>query len=150
MPTRRRPKPSDNSSYDVGYAKPPEHTRFRPGQSGNPAGRRKGVANLKSDVVRTLAAPLKVKEDGRTRTRSTQQGALMLLRDKALRGDARALDRMLELAVRFNNDSADSGPSQPLSSDDQAILAAYVAEITGPPVVPQLKNRKDKEEPSDE
>jgi len=34
--------PSKNEGYDVGYAKPPVTTRFRPGQSGNPSGRRKG------------------------------------------------------------------------------------------------------------
>ena len=51
----------------------------------------------------------------------------MVLREKALRGDVRAIVRLLELADRFNSDSAQIG-SQPLSSDDQAILAAYVAE----------------------
>ena len=28
--------------YEVGYGKPPAGTRFKPGQSGNPAGRPKG------------------------------------------------------------------------------------------------------------
>ena len=30
----------------------------------------------------------------------------MVLRERALKGDARALDRLLELALRFNNDEA--------------------------------------------
>ena len=30
------------NSYEVGYGKPPTHSRFQPGQSGNPAGRREG------------------------------------------------------------------------------------------------------------
>ena len=81
-----------------------EACRFRPGQSGNPAGRRKGVRNLVTDVQRMLATPVKVKEGGRTRTRSTQEAALMVLRDKALRGDVRALELCLELARRFNNE----------------------------------------------
>ena len=53
----------------------------------------------------------------------------MVLREKALRGDARALDRFVELAVRFNNDAAEVGSAQALAADDQAILSAYVAEI---------------------
>jgi Family of unknown function (DUF5681) len=114
--------------YEVGYGKPPPHTQFRPGQSGYPAGRRKGVRNLKTDVKRTLAMPVKVKEGGRTRKKSTQEAALMVLREKALNGNTRALDRFLELAVRFNNDEV--GQAQPLPADDQAILAAYVAETS--------------------
>src|SRR3954451_2265125 len=34
--------PSTRTDYDVGYAKPPTATRFQPGRSGNPSGRRKG------------------------------------------------------------------------------------------------------------
>jgi hypothetical protein len=114
--------------YEVGYGKPPIHSQFRPGQSGNPAGRRKGVRNLRTDVKRMLATPVKVKEGGRTRTRSTQEAALMFLREKVFKDNTRALDRFLELAVRFNDDAAEVGPAQPLPADDQAILAAYVAE----------------------
>jgi hypothetical protein len=112
--------------YEVGYGKPPTHTQYRPGQSGHP-GRRKGVRNLKTDVKRTLAMPVKVKEGGRRRTKSTQEAALMVLRERALNGNTRALDRFLELALRFNNDEA--GQAQQLTADDRAILAAYVAQF---------------------
>jgi hypothetical protein len=118
----------DGGGYTVGYGRPPTHSRFRPGQSGNPAGRRKGVRNLSTDVKRALKVPVKVNEGGRTRAISTQEGALMVLREKALKGDARALDRLLELARLFNNDAGEIGPGQALCADDQAILAAYAAE----------------------
>jgi hypothetical protein len=35
--------PARSRGYEVGYAKPPVATRFQPGQSGNPRGRRKGT-----------------------------------------------------------------------------------------------------------
>jgi hypothetical protein len=53
---------------------------------------------------------------------------LMVLREKALKGDARALDRFVELANRFNNEPAPE-VAQTLSDDDREILAAYAAEI---------------------
>src|SRR5262245_542350 len=118
----------ERNGYTVGYGKPPIHSRFRSGRSGNPAGRRKGMRNLGTDVKRILKAPVKVKDGGRARTISTQEGALRVLREKALKGDARALDRFIDLAGRFNNDAGEAGQTQALAADDQAILAAYVAE----------------------
>jgi hypothetical protein len=61
------------------------------------------------------------------RTRSTQEAALMVLREQALKGNTRALDRLLELALRFNNDEGEL--AQQLPGADQAILAAYVAQF---------------------
>jgi Family of unknown function (DUF5681) len=132
--SRRKTTVSNSSSsskndYEVGYRKPPKHSQFRPGHSGNPHGRRKGLRNLVTDVKSTLGTPVKVKEGGRMCTRSTQEGVLMVLREKALRGHPRAIDRCVELAVRFNNDAAEVGSAQALAADDQAILAAYEAEI---------------------
>ena len=98
------------TGYTVGYCKPPQHGRFRPGRSGNPAGRTPGVGNLGTDVRRTLKTPVKLKEGGRSRTISTQAGVLMMLREKALNGDPRALDRLVELASRFNNEPVAAQP----------------------------------------
>ena len=51
-------QPTDDISsapYEVGYGKPPKHTRFQPGQSGNPRGRPKGTKNLKTDLEEELS-----------------------------------------------------------------------------------------------
>ena len=135
---RKVPNPpeADRESYAVGYGKPPKNSQFQPGKSGNPAGRRKGLRNLRTDVRRTLAMPIRVKEAGRTRTKSTQEGALLTLREKALRGNERPLDRLLELAERHNNDLTESGADQTLPADDQAMLDAYAAEIRATVIAP--------------
>ncbi|MGK7651962.1 DUF5681 domain-containing protein [Roseovarius sp. B08] len=39
------PVQKTDADYEVGYAKPPANTRFKPGQSGNPKGRPKGAKN---------------------------------------------------------------------------------------------------------
>jgi hypothetical protein len=72
--------------------------------------------------------PVSVKEGGRARKISTQEGALLVLREKALKGDARALDRLIELASRFNNEPGETVAPE-LSADDQAMLADYRAEV---------------------
>jgi hypothetical protein len=121
-------KPHSNDRYRIGFGKPPEHSRFRPGISGNPAGKRKGARNLSSDVKRALRVPVKLKDGGKSRKISTQEAALMRLREKALKGGARSLDRLLELARLFNNDPHAGSASQS-SSEDEEILAAYEREI---------------------
>lgn len=44
--------------FKVGYGCPPLHTRFKPGQSGNPKGRVKGRPSLTHAYRRLLAMPV--------------------------------------------------------------------------------------------
>jgi hypothetical protein len=128
MARKRKPgprKPEDN--YDVGYGKPPEHSRFKPGQSGNPKGRPKGTRNFSIDVKATLRSRVQVTRDGKPTRVSTQEAALLRLREKALKGDARALDALLDLA-RIYNDEEQVRRSN-LSSDDAALLEIYNARL---------------------
>lgn len=111
--------------YGVGFRKPPKHSQFRKGQSGNPKGRPKGSRNFKTDARDMLKAPVPVKENGRTRTVSTQMGALLRLREKALSGDTRALNRLLDLARTYNDDEMAEAAAAALAPSDQAILDGH-------------------------
>ncbi|MFZ0495529.1 MAG: DUF5681 domain-containing protein [Methylocella sp.] len=55
---------SSEDDFKVGYKRPPQHSRFQPGSSGNPGGRQKAVRNLSSDVKRTLEVPVRLNEPG--------------------------------------------------------------------------------------
>jgi len=57
----------DKTDYKVGYKKPPLHTRFRKGQSGNPRGRPRGSKNFSTLLADALNEPVVVTEDGRRR-----------------------------------------------------------------------------------
>ena len=114
-------------NHEVGYGKPPKHTRFKPGQSGDSKGRPKGVRNFSTDVKATLKALVKVTRGGKPRNVSTQEAALLRLREKALGGDARALDRLLALAQAFNNGELTAAAS--LSADDAAVLEIFKARL---------------------
>jgi hypothetical protein len=124
---------SDNG-FAVGYKKPPQHSRFQPGRSGNPRGKQKGVRNFGSDVKRTLEVPVRLNEQGRAKRVSTQEAALLRLREKALKGDARSIVQILELAKIFNNSAAvESVGDEALVAEDQAILDAYAEEVRSRP-----------------
>ena len=123
----RLKSPRTRKAEDVGYRKPPKHTQFQPGQSGNPEGRRKGSTNFKSDVKRTLQSTVRVNKDGRARKVSTQRASLMVLREMALSGDRHAIQHLLALALRFEDDTG-SATTTEVDAADRAILDDYFHE----------------------
>ncbi len=56
----------------IGYGRPPLHSRFKPGESGNPRGRPKGAASFKSDLLEELSETIAVRE-GSGEVRITKQ-----------------------------------------------------------------------------
>ncbi len=87
------------SDYEVGYGKPPQHTRFRKGQSGNPKGRPKAVLSLPRLARRILNEKIVIKENGERRTITKFEAALKQLANKAASGDAAAIRDVLKLPV---------------------------------------------------
>lgn len=118
-----------NDDYEVGYGKPPKHTQFKENRSGNPKGRPKGSNNFGTDVKRALKAPVRLTKDGSPKTVSTQEAALLRLREKALKGDPRALDRLLALAQVYNDEQLVKDASQQVTAKDAEILEAYNARL---------------------
>ena len=116
------------SDHDVGFRKPPRHSQFKKGQSGNPKGRPRGSRNFSTDLKETLEEPIRVTHHGKAKTVSTQLAALMRLREKALGGDVRALDRLLELARLYNDDEMAEAATR-LSATDTEILEAHDAKV---------------------
>lgn len=115
-------------SYEVGYGRPPKETRFKKGQSGNPRGRSRGVANLRTDLETVMAMPVQVTEKGRAKVVSTQRALLLRLRERALGGDIKALDRAIALHLRLAP-PADTPDGEEMSESDERIVAAFIAKI---------------------
>ena len=108
------------------YRKPPKASQFKPGQSGNPKGRPKGVRNFKTDLDEALRALVEVKTNGGVRRITMQKALLQTLAEKARDGDLRAIQHLTSLILRMDNRS--EAPATVLESNDRAILDEYYEE----------------------
>ena len=106
-----------DSDYQVGYGKPPQHTRFKKGESGNPTGRPKGSKNLTTLLEKELKQRVVVTENGRRRSITKQEAMVKHLVNKAVSGDRPLMQLLLE-EIRLLEARAASSPSD--ASIDEA------------------------------
>ncbi|TFL16158.1 DUF5681 domain-containing protein [Jannaschia formosa] len=116
---RALPSPASAARYEVGYAKPPVETRFKPGQSGNPKGRPKGSKNrrpalneerLKDIILAEAYREITVRDSGRDVTVPMAQAIVRALAVNAAKGQHRAqrlFAEMLTSTERQNKALAD-------------------------------------------
>lgn len=136
--------PHKPPEYEVGYGKPPRHTQFKKGQSGNSKGRPRGAKNVDTILKQALAERVVISEKGRRKSLTKAEVIIKQLVNKAAQGDHRSTRLLMEYIEKHQ-------PTQgPLTIADllqevllpegttrqrQAARAAEVtkvAEVTGP------------------
>ena len=117
-----------DEEYEVGYGKPPKHTRFQKGQSGNPRGRPKGARGLKADLRAELCEKIRITEGGRKRLLTKQQVIIKALAAKAAKGDTRAITKIVDLMLTLFGVDGDQSTAGRLSDGDEALLAEFLAQ----------------------
>jgi len=118
-----------SDDYEVGFGRPPRHTQFKPGESGNPKGRPKGTKNLATDLSEELAEKIVVNEGGKQLKISKQRAMIKSLLAKALKGDTRAATVLLKLLIDAEQATTKNAVVEALSEDDQAILARFAERV---------------------
>lgn len=91
----------DPPDYQVGYKKPPLHTRFTKGRSGNPEGARRHRRHDQR-LVALLEEALDGRMAGRPRRQVTRREAIVAaLVEKSAGGDLRAVKLLLDLVPKM-------------------------------------------------
>ena len=116
---KKKPK----KGYEVGYKKPPKHSQFKPGQSGNPNGRPKGTKNLKTDLEEELKERIPIKEAGKAKKVSKQRAMVKALMAKAVGGDTKAVNIVMGMISKLMiGEEAAETTLEDLTATDEAIL----------------------------
>jgi hypothetical protein len=88
--------------YEVGYRKPPRHSQFKKGQSGNARGRTKGELNSRTYLTKALNQKVMVKEQGRSRAITKREAMFTQLANNAVaRGNLASIKLILTLEREF-------------------------------------------------
>jgi len=127
-------------SNSVGYKRPPKHTQFKSGQSGNPRGRPRGTRNLATDLKEELQEKILVTEGGKQRETTKQRAMIKSLLAKALKGDVRAIGVLLKQIEDLEQTTSPATEPAALSVDDNNILNDFRAQL-----LEELKHSSDKE-----
>jgi hypothetical protein len=85
-PPGSAPKTVENIAYEVGYGRPPKHSQFRKGQSGNPKGRPKGAKGFNTIVRETMTSKLKIRTANGRKSVTNVQALMMQALESALKG----------------------------------------------------------------
>jgi hypothetical protein len=101
------PPESSESSYEVGYGKPPKHSQFK--AKNKLGGRRPGSRNMTSLVREVAEDKVPVKINGKTRKVASIELSMRQLAKKANSGDLKAISRFVALYERYGPPE-DDGP----------------------------------------
>lgn len=106
----RVPRPPQDHPYEVGYARPPVDSQFKPNQSGNPNGRPKGSKNKPADVshiygivLKVAAKEIKIPDGVRLVPVSMADGIVQRIALEALKGKYRQQRLWTELQTKAQN-----------------------------------------------
>jgi hypothetical protein len=113
------------SDYQVGPGRPPLHTRFKKGESGNPGGRR--AKSLPALLAAALNETVVVTIDGRRRTITKREAIVTQMVDKSASADLRATKMLIDMMKDVEHKAGDAAPPPEPRRVAAAVAAADAA-----------------------
>jgi hypothetical protein len=127
---------NSKDEYEVGYGKPPKATQFKPGQSGNPKGRRKRSKNAGDMVMKLLQQKVDVNIQGRKKRLTMLEVIIKTHTAKAAKGDMASTRLLLELLRSHQESNADQTAPLLPEADINALLEAFFQQLEqGTPII---------------
>jgi len=118
------------SDYKVGPGRPPLHTRFKKGQSGNPGGR--SAKNLPTLLADALNEQVFVTIDGRRRKITKREAIVTQMVNKSASADLRATKMLIDMMKDVEQKAGATPPPPsppPFTEADEEVVEQLVERI---------------------
>ena len=119
----------DKRDYEVGRGKPPVHTRFKKGQSGNPRGPR--PKNLSALLLDALNEKVVVTIDGERREITKREAIATQLVNKSTAADLRATKMVIDMMKDAEKKTGAAPPPEPspFTPTDKEVVKGFVERV---------------------
>jgi Family of unknown function (DUF5681) len=136
-----------DSGYQVGPGRPPLHTRFKKGQSGNPGGRR--TKSLPALLANALNETVVVTIDGRRRKITKREAIVARMVDKSASADLRATKMLIDMMIDVEHKAVGAAPPREprrLAPADKEVVQHFVARLRRQ-ILQEIEEARAAEEP---
>lgn len=113
---RRKDK---NKDYEVGYGRPPKHSQFQKGQSGNPKGRPKEPTTFIGSFNKQLSKDVKIIKDGKEYKITALSAVSQKYLNMILSGDYKCMKLFLDKTSKDVNIEPYLYPENTTDCDDE-------------------------------
>ena len=118
-----------DGGYQVGRGKPPLHTRFQKGRSGNPRGPR--AKSLPALLVDALNEPVVVTANGKSREITKREAVVAQLVDRSTDADLRATKMLIDMLKDIEKRAgiAPAPEASPFTPADEEVVENLIARL---------------------
>lgn len=110
------------SNHESGYGKPPKHTRFKPGQSGNPRGRPRGHMSTMQLLEKHLNTMITVMFDGKHKKMTRREALIIKLLAVAGSGKDKVLKHVLDMQILHEAQTPQETVDAVSDAQDEAVI----------------------------
>ena len=117
-----------NANTRANYRKPPEHTRFKKGQSGNPRGR--PAKNLPALLAAALNEKVTVTENGKRRQVTKREAVIAQLVNKSASAELRATKMLIDMLRDIEKKAEPAAATKsPFSPTDKEVVQQLITRL---------------------
>jgi hypothetical protein len=110
------------AGHGVGSGRPPKHTQWRPGQSGNPSGRPKRPKSFDRELIDVLNQTTRIRVGNRDIEVTTLQRIVVALVKSALEGESWAISLVVAHVAKITRAAGYDDQDAALTADELEIL----------------------------